>query len=349
MSEEPYEHRTLIVGPSWVGDMVMAQSLFKLLRTKHPDRPLDVLAPGASVSLVSRMPEVSLGIHLETGHGELNLSYRRGLGRRLKARNYQRAFVLPNSFKSALVPFFADIPVRTGFRGEFRYVLINDMRMLSESRLPRMVDRFVALGVGINDPLPEIQPPRLMVDEGNRVNCLDTFELRLDRPVLGLCPGAEYGDAKKWPEAHYAAVADYAVARGMQVWMFGSSGDADACRRIVEQATADTRPALVNLAGRTSLTDAVDLLSLCALIISNDSGLMHVACAVGCPVAVVYGSTSPSFTPPLAGDAEIVSDELPCSPCFKRNCPLGHKNCLTQLHASRLFPIVDRHLGSTPS
>ncbi len=339
----------LVVAPSWIGDMVMAQSLLKLLRARSPDRPIDVLAPEATLPLVQRMPEVSLGIAMKAGHGELRLGYRKGLGEKLRERGYRRAYVLPNSFKSALVPFFADIPERTGFRGEYRYVLINDMRMLSASRLPRMVDRFVALGVGINDPLPDIEHPRLMVDESNRVKRLEALELQLDAPVLGLCPGAEYGDAKQWPGSHFAALADYAVSQGMQVWIFGGPGDQHAATEVIERASPETRGRVRNLAGRTSILDAVDLLSLCSLVVTNDSGLMHVACAVGCPVAVLYGSTSAAFTPPLSELAEIFTDNLSCSPCYKRKCPLGHKNCLNQLQPTRLFETVDRYADGAPS
>jgi len=345
---ENSNNRTLIVGPAWVGDMIMAQSLFKLMRRKKPDRDIDVLAPAATVPIVSRMPEVTAGIRFEPGHGELNWSYRQGLGVKLRERGYAQAIILPNSFKSALVPFFADIPVRTGFRGEFRYVLVNDMRMLSKRRLPRMVDRFVTLGVRNSEPLPEIDFPALMVDRDNLDNRCEELEVRLDRPVLGICPGAEFGDAKRWPERHYAALADYAVRRGMQVWIFGSSRDRGTGEEIHALVAADSRESCVDLTGKTSLLDAIDLLSVCNLVVSNDSGLMHVAAAVGRPVAVIYGSTSPEFTPPLSDRAEIISENLDCSPCFKRTCPLGHKNCLNQLSPARLESIVDRYAGEAP-
>ncbi|MBD3647807.1 MAG: lipopolysaccharide heptosyltransferase II [Pseudomonadales bacterium] len=335
-------HRVLVVGPSWVGDMVMSQALYKLLK-KRIDADIDVLAPAASVSLVARMAEVSRGIRLDTGHGELKLNYRWNLATRLRDNHYDQAIVLPNSLKSSLIPFLAGIQTRTGFRGEFRYYLLNDMRLLDERRLPRMVDRFVALGLPDGAPLPDaIDYPSLMVDTENRDRLCDALSLSVDRPVLGVCPGAEYGDAKKWPEEHYAALIDFAVSQGMQAWIFGSPADAGTAAKIVAALTDRGRSHTVDLTGETRLTDAIDLLSRCNLVVSNDSGLMHVAAAVGCPVAVIYGSTSPGFTPPLSDRVEIVTDDLPCSPCFQRTCPLRHKDCLYRLMPDRLEASVRR-------
>jgi len=347
MSDEP-ENRVLVVGPAWVGDMIMAQTLFKFLRSRWPDRDIDVLAPAATVSLVARMPEISVGILLDQRHGEFGYSYRKNLGHKLRERHYRQAFILPNSMKSALVPFFADIPVRTGFRGEYRYVLLSDIRMLSEKRLPRMVDRFVALGVAEGEALPAIENPALMTDADNLATLLETHGLSTERPVLGICPGAEYGDAKRWPERHYANLAEYAVSRGMQVWIFGGEGDRAMGDVIASLTSPAAKSALCNLTGETSLTDAIDLLGACRLVVTNDSGLMHVAAAVGCSVAVLYGSTSPGFTPPLTEKAHIFSENLSCSPCFKRTCPLGHKNCLENLLPSKLYGLIDQHASGAP-
>lgn len=344
MSDSP-ENRILVVAPAWIGDMVMAQSLYKMLRRKSPDSEIDVLAPASTLSLVARMPEVTLGIGFKPGHGELNLSYRRGLGEKLKERRYRRAFVLPNSFKSALVPFFADIPVRTGFRGEFRYLVINDMRMPGKSRLPRMVDQFVSLGVPAGADLPEIEYPQLTADETNLAQCLETLSLDLSRPVLGICPGAEFGEAKKWPEQHFATLTSQAIVRGMQVWIFGGPNDVDTGRRISELAGPTGRDSIRNLAGKTSITDVIDLISHCNLVVSNDSGLMHIAAATGRSLIALFGSTSPAFTPPLSTKARVVSENLSCSPCFKRICPLGHKNCLNGLLPDRLIPLLDAQLN----
>lgn len=326
--------RILVVGPSWVGDMVMSQVLYKLVRQKWPDCEIDVLAPPAALPLVSRMREVNRGIRFDMAHGEFALGRRLAFGESLKSNQYTRSIILPNSLKSAIVPFAADIPIRTGFRGEYRYFLINDMRLMSKRRLPRMIDRFAALGMKIGQQAGDLPYPELMADPANLAELLESLNLQLDQPVLGICPGAEFGDAKKWPEAHYAALAKRAISAGYQVWIFGGKHDESTASEIQTKGGEGC----VNLAGKTTLLDAIDLLSVCDQVVSNDSGLMHIAAAVGVHTTVVYGSTSPEFTPPLTDDLDIVSLELDCSPCFKRSCPLKHKNCLNQLQPE-LIPL----------
>ncbi|MGK0341014.1 MAG: heptosyltransferase-2, partial [Candidatus Azotimanducaceae bacterium] len=194
--------------------MVMSQVLYKLLRQRWPTCEIDVLAPPAATPLVARMAEVNRGIRFDMAHGELAVGKRIAFGESLKKNGYTRAIVLPNSLKSAIVPFAAEIPIRTGFRGEYRYFLINDMRLLSKRRLPRMIDRFAALAIKEGKPAPELPYPELMIDETNLSALLEQLGLARDRPILGLCPGAEFGDAKKWPEAHYAALAKRAISEG---------------------------------------------------------------------------------------------------------------------------------------
>ncbi len=335
------EGRVLVVGPSWVGDMVMAQTLFKSLVSTRPGVVIDVMAPAAALAVVERMPEVNKAILFDVGHGELRLSYRWQFAKSLRAKSYQQVILLPNSAKSALVPLFAGIKRRTGFLGEHRYLMLNDLRTLDKKKLPRMVDRFVSLG-DENNP-DDIANPELATDERNQNECLSRFDLDKARPILSICPGAEFGDAKKWPEAHYSELANYAIAKGMQVWIFGSPRD----ERVASDISAGVsgREHCHDLSGRTTLLDVVDLIALSSLVVSNDSGLMHIAAAVGCATTVIYGSTSPAFTPPLTGKLNIVSEELPCSPCFKRDCPLRHKDCLNNLQPGRIFPIIDSVLG----
>lgn len=322
----------------------MAQVLFRMLRERHPGRPIDVLAPPSTVALTTRMAEVDRGIHLEVGHGEVKLGYRVGLARHLGQQGYTQAFVLPNSIKSALVPALAGIPVRTGYRGEYRYFLLNDIRLLSKRRLPLMIQRFAALALVPGAPLPDPLPlPHLVADETQLATLLEKFGLTASRPLLGLCPGAEYGPAKQWPARHFAAAAADALAAGWQVAVFGGPKDVAISAEIANLVDEQRGGGLVvNLAGETTLLEVVDLLSGCAHVISNDSGLMHIACAVGAAVTVVYGSSSPGFTPPLSERAEIASLSLACSPCFKRQCPLGHTNCLNDLTPDRLAVRFER-------
>ncbi|WP_163835530.1 lipopolysaccharide heptosyltransferase II [Spartinivicinus ruber] len=324
--------KVLVVGPSWVGDMVMAQPLFMTIKQHYPSADIDVLAPDWSRPLLERMPEVRNEIVMPVGHGSLNLKGRKQLGLSLRAENYNQAIVLPNSFKSALVPAWAKIPLRTGWRGEMRYGLLNDLRVLDKQRYPLMVERFVALGLPKNSPLPENLPaPKLVVNQANVTASLERYQLNTDKPVLALCPGAEFGPAKRWPEQHYAAVASEWLAKGWQVWLFGSAKDQPVAELIKQAVPAQHQDQVISLAGNTSLADAVDLLSLASAVVSNDSGLMHIAAALEHPLVVVYGSTSPDFTPPLSKQKEIVRLGLSCSPCFKRECPLEHLNCLKEL------------------
>jgi heptosyltransferase-2 len=325
---------TLIVGPSWVGDMVMAQALFMLLKEREATRHIDVLAPGWSLPIVARMPQVRRGIDAETGHGELGLGKRRRFGRDLRKQSYDRAIVLPRSLKSALIPWFARIPQRTGFRGESRYMLINDMRPFDKALLDQTVKRFVALGLDRGEPLPEIPYPALMVDTGNQRRVMDALGITTARPVVAMMPGAEYGPAKCWPPEYFAELAELLTGRGYDVWILGSDKDAAAGKQIA--ATSDAR----NICGQTSLEDVIDLLGYARQAVSNDSGLMHIAAAAGTHVHGIYGSSSPGFTPPLTGTRHIHHLGLDCSPCFERECPLGHLRCLREIRASQVYEAV---------
>lgn len=334
--------KILIVGPSWVGDMVMAQTLFVCLKQRHPDCEIDVLAPEWSRPILERMPEVRAALSFPLGHGVLDIASRRRIGKSL-AGQYDQAILLPNSLKSALVPFFADIPLRTGWKGEMRYGLLNDIRTLDKERLPLMIERFMALafepGAELAKPYPQ---PRLQIDETSRSAALAKFGLSLDRPVLALCPGAEFGEAKRWPAEHYAKVAEVKIRAGWQVWLFGSKNDHPGGEDIRDRLIPGLREEVVNLAGETSLAEAIDLMSAAAAVVSNDSGLMHVAAALNRPLVGVYGSTSPQFTPPLADQVEIVRLGLDCSPCFERTCRYGHYNCLRELKPRPVLEALER-------
>jgi heptosyltransferase-2 len=330
---------TLIIGPSWVGDMVMAQSLFKLLRSREPDRPLDVLAPGWSLPIVGRMPEIREGIAAETGHGEIRFATRRRIAASLRGR-YDRAIVMPRSFKSALIPWLAGIPLRTGFRGESRYLLINDVRSFDCRVLDQTVKRFVALGLREGEALPAILPePSLRVSEENQSRVLAGLGLATDRPVIAMMPGAEYGPAKCWPLEYFAALARSLGDAGYAVWILGSDKDAAAGAAIAAGSAA------VNLCGQTSLEDVIDVLAACEQAVTNDSGLMHVAAAVGIRVHGIYGSSSPQFTPPLTQERAIHEISLDCRPCFERECPLGHLRCLRDLPPDRIFEKIIEKSG----
>jgi heptosyltransferase-2 len=333
----------LIVGPSWVGDMVMSQSLFRLLKMRDPHCRIDVLAPPWSAPILQCMPEVDGIIAKPIGHGELALRRRWRLGRELRTAGYTRAIVLPNSFKSALVPYFAGIERRTGWRGEWRYGLLNDVRVLDADALPLMVQRFVALALAPGEALPNPVPaPQLSADPEAAAATASEFGIEVQRPLLALCPGAEFGAAKRWPQEHFAALAKPYLARGWQLALLGSNKDAPVTAAIAAQLPAGD---VFDLAGRTSLAQAVDCLALASAVVSNDSGLMHIAAALDRPTVVVYGATSPGFTPPLSANAAWVASDIDCAPCFQRECPLGHHRCMRdttpQQVAAKLAQIVE--------
>lgn len=315
----------LVIGPSWIGDMVMAQSLFITLKRKQPGAMIDVVAPAWSVPVIARMPEIRKAIVSPTEHGEFALGKRRRLGRSLRERNYQQSIVLPRSFKSALVPWFANVPLRTGYRGEMRFGLLNDIRELDKGVLDQTVKRFVALGLDAGMAPAEIPYPSLRSSTEQQALALQALGLDAGRPAVALMPGAEYGPAKCWPLAHFADLAGRLEKAGFATWVLGSGKD-----RAAGEWIASNSPA-VDLCGRTSLEQAIDLLAHCHHAVSNDSGLMHVAAAVGIPVVALYGSTSPGFTPPLTDRASVQYLGIDCSPCFERECPLGHLKCLVDI------------------
>ncbi|KQN63299.1 ADP-heptose--LPS heptosyltransferase RfaF [Erwinia sp. Leaf53] len=304
--------KILVIGPSWVGDMMMSQSLYRTLKVQHPDATIDVMAPAWCRPLLSRMPEVSNALAMPLGHGALAIGERRRLGQQLRGAGYDRAYVLPNSFKSALVPFFAAIPRRTGWRGEMRYGLLNDLRVLDKAAFPLMVQRYVALGypkgnITRASDLPQpLLWPKLQVQEAEKQATVAAFSLNSGRPLIGFCPGAEFGPAKRWPHYHYASLAQQLIDQGHQIVLFGSAKDHETGQQILATLSEERRQHCRNLAGETQLEQAVILLAACQAVVSNDSGLMHIAAALERPLVALYGPSSPDFTPPLSEHARVI-------------------------------------------
>lgn len=328
--------KILIIAPAWVGDMVMAQALFIDLKAQDPSCVIDVVAPASTHPLLARMPQVQHSFLLKVKHGELGWRVRKNMGQSLRAYAYDQAIILTNSFKSALIPWFARISQRTSWKGEARYILINDMRKFTEKTHPLMIERFLILGrQTLRQPLPW---PSLQVSEADKITRLNQFQLQKDKKILALCPGAEYGPAKRWPPLYFAQVAQQKIKEGWQVWIFGGPKDQDIAAVIQQHAENQC----VNLSGQTSLLEAVDLLACVDAVVTNDSGLMHIAAALNRPLVALYGSSSPQFTPPLSHHAIILSLNLSCSPCFKRECPLQHLNCLNQLLPARVLEALDK-------
>jgi len=316
---------------------MLMQPMLARLQQRHAGARIDVLAPPWTEKLLRQMPEVHDVIVNPFPHGAFAFFARRSLGMQLREAQYDQAIVLPNSWKSALVPFFAGIPVRTGFVGEMRYGLLSDARNLNKNRLPLMVERFAQLAEAPLAEIPRPLPsPHLQVSAAQREQTLNKLGLTLDKPVAVFCPGAEYGPAKRWPPQYYAELAQYLRTQGYAVWLIGSPNDKEVADKIVALGNEPCR----NLCGVTDLAEAIALLSYADLVVSNDSGLMHIAAALDRPMAAIFGSSSPQFTPPLSENAQVLRLNLPCSPCFKRECPLGHFNCMIKIPPKE----VARHL-----
>ena len=316
----------------------MAQSLLKLLKQDDPEAVIDVIAPPWTAAVATRMPEVRQILPFDVAHGQLALGRRLRFGWALRGQ-YDRAIVLPNSIKSAVTAFATRARIRTGFRGEMRFGLLNDIRREPTGTRPRTVDRFLLLGRPRGATPPGKPPePQLEADPAQGQAILTRLgHAPLEGPVLALCPGAEYGPAKRWPARHFSALAARYRARGFRIWVLGSARD----RTAAEEITVDGKE---DFTGRTGLSDAIDLLALATAVVSNDSGLMHVAAALGRPLVAVFGSSDPHHTPPLDAKAVIVSRQLPCSPCFARTCPLGHTHCLEELEPDAVADALERAL-----
>ncbi len=325
--------KRLIIGPAWVGDMVMAQALARRLRRLDPAGSVHMMAPAATFPLIAHMPEIDRGWLLDIAHGRLQLHKRWQLAGSLRGERFDEAIILPRSFKSALAPFLAGIPRRVGMIGEMRYGLIN-IALPAASANRRTVDEFVRFA-GASD-LAEDERPRLRAGHEAAAS-LARLDLHNDRKLVVLCPGAEYGPAKRWPAYHFAGLAGLLAKRGIASIIVGGAKE----RALGQEITAGLEPGLVHdLTGQTTLGEVIGLLARADVVVSNDSGLMHIAAALDRPLIALFGSSSPERTPPLSPHAQILSTDISCRPCFKRDCPLGHTDCLVKLDVARVAAAV---------
>lgn len=348
--------KIFVVGPSWVGDMMMSQSLYRTLKALHPQATIDVMAPAWCRPLLEKMPEVSNAIAMPLGHGALAIGERRRLGKQLKENGYTHAYVLPNSFKSALIPFFADIPKRIGWRGEMRYGLLNDLRPLDKEAFPLMVERYVALAYDkqsvhkANDLPQPLLWPKLSVTNNDITTTLEQFSLSTQRPAIGFCPGAEFGPAKRWPHYHYATLAQKLITeKGYQIFLFGSQKDKEVGEEINQALSPQAQNFCFNLAGDTSLEQAVNLIASCHAVVTNDSGLMHVAAALGRPLIALYGPSSPDFTPPLSHKARVIRLITGYHKVRKGDAEQGYHQSLIDIQPDNVFAELDTLLNAEPS
>ena len=337
--------RTLVISPNWIGDAVMAQPLLQLLQAAHPERPIDVLAPPAVAPVWRQMAEVAEVLETPFRHGALQLKERWRFARLLRQRGYADAYILPNTLKFALIPWLAGIPRRVGYKGESRYGLINVMH--HDDTPPRpMVPFYAALADAPGTPLRSGLPkPRMVASSGQVAAACAKVGLDPARPLVVFAPGAEFGGAKRWPPAHFGQLAQHILARDpqAQVALLGSPKDGPTCEEVI--AAAGAPAGLASLAGKTSLADAVALIARSAAVVSNDSGLLHVASALNRPVIAIYGPTDPDHAPPFSDLAASISLRLECSPCRQRECPLGHQNCMHGVSAGQVWQTLEPMLS----
>ncbi len=333
--------RILIIAPNWIGDAIMAHPLIQRLHQQQPEVALDVLAAPAVAPVCRAMAEVSEVMVTPFRHGALQLRQRWHYARQLKQRGYLAAYVLPNTIKYALIPWLAGIPLRVGYRGESRYGLIN--RMHFDDQPARPMQRFyaaLALAPENYAGLGSIPKPRLQVSAARQQQVMQQFALDPAMPWLGLAPGAEFGPAKRWPARHFAELARLALQADPQqgVLLLGSVKEAEASQEILSLlgqhfSAAELARRCHDLAGKTSLDEALALIAQTQAMVANDSGLLHISSALNRPVLACYGPTDPDHAPPFADKSYAWSLRLDCAPCKQRVCPLGHQACMQEMQA----------------
>ncbi len=331
--------KLLVIGPSWIGDMIMAQSLFITLKKNNPSLQIDVLALDWTRPLLQRMPEVSTTISMPISHGSFGWKQRKKIGLKLHKENYDQAIVLPNSWKSALIPWFAKIPIRTGWRGEMRYGLLNDLRVLDKNKLPLMVQRYVSLAYpSAQSGLPPKYPQPKMI--ANSVSTPSFPNLKPHQKRLILCPGAEFGPAKQWPSHSYAQVANTMLEKGWQILVMGSKADQKTSKAITTQIHPANKSDYFDLTGETTLEEAIDILGTADFAVTNDSGLMHLSAALQINLVAIYGPTSPNFTPPLSKNCHILQRQVDCGPCFQRTCTQPKHECMELITSTDVTNLI---------
>jgi len=351
----------LVVSPNWVGDAVMAQPLLHLLKTRpgFQNTVIDVLSSPTVAAIWRAVPEVANVIEAPFRSGALEWRQRLALAAQLRVTGYAEAYVLPNSLKSSLIPWLARIPRRVGYKGEMRYGLLNVMHHDADAVPRPMAPFYAALAAAPRRDVPgrsALPRPRMVVGDDHRDNVLKKFGIDFDSPIVAFAPGAEFGSAKRWPASHFAALAQLVLQErpGATVVLLGSPKDKKICEAIttsVLQTCAMANQAnLRNLAGSTALAEAIALIAAASVIVSNDSGLLHVASALNRQVLALYGPTDPHHAPPFSDVSRSIHLHLPCMPCRQRECPLGHHDCMRKLDAGKvwehLLPLLEFRSGS---
>jgi lipopolysaccharide heptosyltransferase II len=341
----PLDRRPILIVPyMWIGDFVRCHTVVKLLKARFPSRAVDVLATSLCAPLADYMPEIRQAIVVDLPRKRLSLAEHRALAAHLKREGYGTALIMPRTWKAALAPFLAGIPERVGWVGEWRFGLVNDLRF-GERALPRMVDQCAALALPAKAPPPDPWPlPELRVPATEVAGWRERVGLVGNgRPVVALAPGA-VGPSKRWPGASYADLARRLISQGNAVWVLGSPAEAPLVRIIQHGA-----PKVHDLTG-TDLRNAILALAAADVAVSNDSGLLHVAAAIGTPTIGIFGPTSPwHWAPlnPIAAAVQQTVETLPCQPCHKPTCRVRHHRCMRDISAEQVLAITERTLADS--
>ena len=330
-------HSILIIAPNWIGDAVSTQPLLANLKVLYPDSKIDILASNWVAPVYRACSEVHEVIEAKFEHKKLQWNLRKEIAKEIEAKNYQACFVLPNSFKSALIPWLANIPFRIGYRGELRFGLINlALDNPSKVNRPPMVEHYLVLSQLLKDdesiPLDKFAPKLNVSGAAKQQVGQKLQDANINRDsIYAICPGAEYGPSKRWPTEHFAVLAQQLIKQNSnnQIVLLGSKSDYFLAQEITSQSKLVSN--IHNWCGNTSLDEAIALIGMSKAVVSNDSGLMHIAAALQIPQVAIFGSSDPAHTPPLSDRAKIMWLNMSCSPCHKRVCPLGHLRCLKDI------------------
>ena len=332
------KEKFLIIAPSWIGDLIISQSLLKHLRKEYLDCQIDMIVRPELIKLAKMMPEVQNIYPLDIEHKELGLVKRHILAKKIKKHSYSTSIILPNSFKSAIIPWLANVPLRIGYNRELRLFLLNKKYSLIKHK-DSMVNRYLKLADGsYSDSIR----PSLLINRDLSDLIGRKYLINNSKKNIVLCPEAEYGSAKRWPADKWMQLANFYNEKNYNIYFLGKDKNLD-----IEYRDVLKTDSIISLLGKTSLEEATYLLSLVDLVITNDSGLMHIAASVNTNLISIFGSSSPFYTPPLINNqfGEVVYKALKCSPCFKRECPLQHLNCLNDISAEEIFSKSTKYLN----
>ena len=320
----------LIISPSWIGDLIISQSVLKYLKKEYINCSIDIIVRPDLIEIAKMMPEVNKIYSLDIDHNSLGLAKRYRLAKTIKKNLYTSSIILPNSFKSAIIPWLANIPIRTGYKRELRSILLTQKYSLAKHE-NTMVNRYLKL---VNSSYSECLRPFLNIDMNTLELTRKKYIISNSRKNIFLCPEAEYGVAKRWPINKWIELAKYFEENNHNVYLLGKDKNLERQYKSILKIDSIT-----SLLGKTSLIEATYLLSLADLAVTNDSGLMHITASLDTKLISIFGSSSPFYTPPLMKDmlGEVIYKGLKCSPCFKRECPLDHLNCLNNISVDEIF------------